>query len=96
MTGNIGPQLCAVVTAALLTDQVTLDEATSQVESLAQHPDLPNHSNLGALIPALQSILSGSRDPNLATDPRLRYIEAAELQLLLERLSAHESSPPSE
>jgi hypothetical protein len=36
----------------------------------------------------LQAILHGDRAPALAEDPDLLYMDAAELQLLLEQLSA--------
>jgi hypothetical protein len=49
-------------------------------EYLKQYPPHP-------LVSALQSILSGSRDPALADDPALNYQEAVEVKLLLERLS---------
>jgi hypothetical protein len=34
----------------------------------------------------MQAILRGDRDPALAADPDLLYMDAVELQLLLERL----------
>jgi len=40
------------------------------------------------MIPKLQAILQGSRDPALATDPNLDYDDAAELLLLLEALGS--------
>lgn len=39
-----------------------------------------------AMIPKLQSILAGDRDPSLADDPALDFDDAAELRLLLEAL----------
>ncbi|HKQ72720.1 MAG TPA: hypothetical protein VJ810_03260, partial [Blastocatellia bacterium] len=41
------------------------------------------------LIPKLQAILRGDRDPALADDQRLNFDDAVELQLLLERLGAN-------
>ena len=41
---------------------------------------------LRQVIPALQAILSGSRDPAPASDPGLDFDDAAELRLLLESL----------
>ena len=38
------------------------------------------------MIPKLQAILRGDRNPALAADPDLDYDDAAELQLLLESL----------
>ncbi|MCP3958532.1 MAG: toll/interleukin-1 receptor domain-containing protein [bacterium] len=43
---------------------------------------------LKALIPVLQQILEGSRDPALASTPGLFYTDAAEVTLLLEHLAA--------
>jgi hypothetical protein len=39
------------------------------------------------LIPLLEAVLAGSRDPALAEDPNLNYADAAELLLLIESLS---------
>lgn len=39
------------------------------------------------MLPKLQTILHGDRDPALADDPALDYDDAAELLLLLERLA---------
>lgn len=39
-----------------------------------------------AMVPKLQAILAGDRKPALAQDPNLDYDDAAELQLLLEKL----------
>jgi hypothetical protein len=38
------------------------------------------------MLPNLQAILHGNRDPALTTDPALDYRDAAELLLLLETL----------
>ena len=40
------------------------------------------------MIPKLQAIVAGDRDPTLAGDPNLYYGDAVELQLLLEALGA--------
>ena len=47
-------------------------------------PGGPPHLN--ALVAKLQSLLAGDRNPALATDPELNYMDAAEVQLLLESL----------
>ena len=80
---NTGGQLAALVHHALTTGDTTA--ATTQLEELAQHPELPEY--LVPLLPALLAILNGSRDPALAADPRLDFDDAAELQFLLERLN---------
>jgi hypothetical protein len=41
-----------------------------------------------AMIPKLQAILHGSRDPALADDAALEYDDAAEVLLLLEQVGA--------
>jgi hypothetical protein len=40
------------------------------------------------MLPTLQAILNGNRDPALAADPALDYDDAVELLLLLETLAA--------
>jgi hypothetical protein len=54
------------------------DQAAQAIAQLAAEPDNPAY--LQALIPKLQAILEGARDPALADN------DAAELALLLERL----------
>jgi hypothetical protein len=41
-----------------------------------------------AMIPKLQAILGGARDPALAADPALDYADAVEVEFLLEVLSS--------
>jgi len=79
-----GGRLAAAVGQALAAGQT--GEVASQLAELRERPDLPAY--LQALIPALQAILSGSRDPALASDPGLYYRDAAEIALLLEALDA--------
>ncbi len=59
-------------------------EARQLLSQLASRPDLPHFAK--ALIAELQSVLVGERDPALAADPELTPRDAAELQLLLEKL----------
>jgi tetratricopeptide (TPR) repeat protein len=61
------------------------DAARVQLAELRQRPTLPAY--LKALIPLLEAVLAGSRDPALAQDPSLDYADAAELLLLIESLS---------
>lgn len=56
----------------------------TMLEQLAGQAGLPHY--LQVLVPALQQILTGSRDPALAADPELDYDDATELRLLLEGL----------
>jgi len=71
-------QLCALVARQP-------DAARGLLLKLRQSPDLP--ADLRALIPLLEAVLAGSRDPALAQDPNLNYADAAELLLLIESLS---------
>ena len=61
-----------------------MTEAEQQLAELAA--DAPPWGK--ALFSKLQAILRGDRAPALAEDPNLPYRDAAELQLLLERLGA--------
>jgi hypothetical protein len=54
----------------------------AQLAELLNAPGIP--SSLKPLIPKLQALLSGSRDPGLAADPDLDFDDAAEILLLLE------------
>jgi tetratricopeptide (TPR) repeat protein len=79
---NFGGQLAAAVAAAIAEGRI--DAVATQFKELLQKADLPGY--LKALIPALQAILAGARDPALAADPNLDYDDAAEVLLLLESL----------
>jgi tetratricopeptide (TPR) repeat protein len=61
-------------------------EMKTRLAQLSNHPNVQK-STLKHLIPKLQAILKGSRDPALADDPALRYRDAAEVKLLLEKLA---------
>jgi tetratricopeptide (TPR) repeat protein len=76
-----GGQLARIVTEALAAGDTT--EAAAQLVELTGHAGYPRSQ---PIVEALTEILGGSRDAALATDPRLGYDDAAELQLLLERL----------
>jgi tetratricopeptide (TPR) repeat protein len=75
-----GGELCALVRQAIAEGQT--EAATGQLQALLQLPNLPDP--LKTLIPALQAILAGSRDPALAHDSNLDYDDAAELLLLVQ------------
>ena len=80
-----GAQVCAIVAQAI---QANAPDATTGLEqALAEELRQPDHPRQ-ALIPKLQAILRGDRDPALAADPALDYDDAVELQLLLESLGA--------
>lgn len=62
----------------------TEGEARENLAALAANPDIPQY--LRVVIPQLQAILSGDRNPARAASPELDWDDAAELQLLLEAL----------
>ena len=60
-------------------------EVAAQLNELANQPDA--QPSLKRLIQAIQTLLTGSRNPALANyDPALRYADAAEILCLIERL----------
>lgn len=65
--------------------QGTTTEAAAKLAELAEADDPPWFT---ALLSKLQAILRGDRDPALTDDLDLFYMDAVELQLLLERSSA--------
>lgn len=77
-----GGRLAADVGQAVTSGETAGVEA--QLAQLAAHPELPERFQV--LVPVLQQILAGSRDPALASVPGLFYTDAAEVELLLERL----------
>lgn len=81
---NMDPaaRLCALVAYAFANDAAA--EASAQLDKYAAQVDEPWAK---ALLPKLQAILRGARDPSLAADPALYYDDAAELELLLARLN---------
>ncbi len=82
LIGSMTAQLCLAVRQAITGGET--GEVASQLEQLAGQPALPDY--LRRLIPTLQAILFGSRDPAAASDPELEYDDAVELRLLLESL----------
>jgi tetratricopeptide (TPR) repeat protein len=84
-------KLFAMVAQAIADGQT--EGASSQLAAMLRDPDLPAY--LKPLIPALQAILAGSRDPALAADPHLDYDDAAEILLLLESLAGRPASQSS-
>jgi tetratricopeptide (TPR) repeat protein len=57
----------------------------ARLTELSNNPEI--HSSLKPLIPKLQALLTGSRDPVLAADPELDFDDAAEILFLLEELA---------
>lgn len=79
-----GAQLCARIAQDIQRGDTR--EAERFLAQAAGTPDTP--AWLKTLIPKLQAVLQGARDPALATDPNLDYDDAAELLLLLEALGS--------
>ena len=77
-----GAQLFFLVAQAI--QQNAPDNARQLLDEQVAEPDLPLF--VAALITQLQRLLAGDRTPGLATDPDLDYMDAAELQLLLEQI----------
>jgi tetratricopeptide (TPR) repeat protein len=80
---NPGGRLCAWFENALKEQRP--EEIKKQLEAFANDPKM--HSSLKPLIPKLQAILDGSREPGLAADTNLYYRDAAEILFLLEKMS---------
>jgi tetratricopeptide (TPR) repeat protein len=77
-------RLALAVTQSLLAGDPA--SATSLLQQFAARPNLPQ--GFRPFIQSLQSIVTGRRDPSLATAPGLSYIMAAEILLLTETLEA--------
>ncbi|MCX6583572.1 MAG: tetratricopeptide repeat protein [Candidatus Aminicenantes bacterium] len=76
-------RLCLAVGQALKANQTT--EMAAVLEELLNDPEIDDF--MRALIPKLQAILAGSRDPELANNLNLDYDDAVEVILLLEDLN---------
>jgi tetratricopeptide (TPR) repeat protein len=60
------------------------EEMATLLEELSNDPEIP--SSLKILIPKLQDILDGAREPEMADDPELWVTNAAEVLFLLEKM----------
>ncbi len=80
---NPGAKYCAATARAIAEGKT--DKTRAELAQLLQDPDLPAWAKV--LIPGLQAILDGSRDPTLPDNPDLDYDDAAEVRLLLETLA---------
>jgi tetratricopeptide (TPR) repeat protein len=80
---NPGARLCAQIGPAIQSGETAA--LATRLQQIGASPNVPPTGKL--LIIKLCAILSGSRDPALATDPDMHYQYAAEIQLLLEDLS---------
>ncbi len=81
-----GGQLVAGVAQAIAAGEE--ESKAAGLEQIARKPDLPSYARV--LIPALQQILTGSRDPALAANPVLDFDDAVELHLLLHHLTPNQ------
>ncbi|ODS31229.1 MAG: hypothetical protein SCARUB_03650 [Candidatus Scalindua rubra] len=79
---NPGGRLCALFKKALENQQP--GEIEKQLDEVAGDPNIPASGKL--LVSKLQAILAGSRERELASDPGLNYVDAAEILFLLEGL----------
>jgi tetratricopeptide (TPR) repeat protein len=79
---NPGGRLCHDFFKALKENKGA--EMAAILEALLKKPEIPSY--MKALIPKLQALQAGSRDPGLAADPELTYDVAAEIMWLLEEL----------
>jgi len=79
---NTGGRICLQFRQALEDNREVV--LSGELEEASKHPQLPAEAKL--LISKLQAILAGSRDPGMAQDEGLHYMDAAELMLLLEEM----------
>jgi tetratricopeptide (TPR) repeat protein len=77
-----GGRLCTWFRQAIKEERP--ETISTQLAELAKNPK--THPNLKVLISKLQALLARERDPGLAEDPELDYMDAAEVMLLLEEL----------
>jgi tetratricopeptide (TPR) repeat protein len=80
---TIGGKLCERITHA-----IQQGETATAEQELACYEGVDVPLSFKILLAKLHAILKGDRDPALANDPELYYADAAELQLLLEKLNA--------
>ncbi len=79
---NPGARLCTLFDDAMGSQPP--EEVKKHLDEVAKDPKIPDEGKL--LITKLQSVLTGSREKELASDPNLNYIDAAEILFLLEKL----------
>ena len=78
-----GGRLCHEFRKALQENKT--GKMATRLTELLNHPEIS--TSLKPLIPKLQALLAGSRDPGLAADPELDFDDAAEILFLLEEFS---------
>ena len=79
---NPGARLCTLFDDAM--GSQPQEEVKKHLDEVAKDPKIPDEGKL--LISKLQTVLTGSREKELASDPNLNYIDAAEILFLLEKL----------
>jgi len=79
---NPGARLCTLFDDAVGSQPP--EEVKKHLDEVAKDPKIPVEGKL--LISKLQTVLTGSREKELASDPNLNYIDAAEILFLLEKL----------
>ena len=79
---NPGARLCTLFYDAV--ESQPPEEVKKHLDEVAKDPKIPDEGKL--LISKLQFVLTGSREKELASDPNLNYIDAAEILFLLEKL----------
>jgi hypothetical protein len=79
---NPGARLCTLFDDAVGSQPP--GEVKKHLDEVAKDPKIPVEGKL--LISKLQTVLTGSREKELASDPNLNYIDAAEILFLLEKL----------
>lgn len=79
---NPGARLCTLFDDAI--GSKPPEEVKKHLDEVAKDPKIPDEGKL--LISKLQTVLTGSREKELASDPNLNYIDAAEILFLLEKL----------
>ncbi len=84
---NPGGKLCTLFKDAM--EKQPPEDVRKHLNEVAKDPKIPAQGKL--LVSKLQSILTGSREVELASDPNLDYIDAAELMFLLEKIERLES-----
>ncbi len=87
---NPGSRLCTLFKDAL--ERQPPEDVRKHLDEVAQDPKIPVQGKL--LVSKLQSILAGSREPELASDSNLDYIDAAEIMFLLENLERQKAMNP--
>ena len=87
---NPGGRLCTLFEDAM--EKQPPEEVRKHLDEVAKDPKIPVQGKL--LVSKLQSILTGAREVELASDPNLDYIDAAEVLFLLGNLERQEVKEP--